>query len=124
MGAFNPLTGKNASVSVGGSSMNFDKWSFATSSILPDVTNFGSGGNQALTTGVRKVDVALEGPYDEGNMAIAYDTLYTLSCSWNGSINLTASGYVSDLNSTQDVKDAGRIKVTFKSSGAFSVAIV
>jgi hypothetical protein len=124
MAAFNPVAGVLAAVQIGSVSLSFDKWELDMDSPLPDVSNFNGLGFSQNTIGLVKGKVVLTGPYDQGNMPFVTNQMYNLVLYWNVSITLTCAARLQSIKATQDVRDAGRVSLTFESNGVFVAAIV
>ncbi len=122
--AFTPISGVLATVSVGLNTYAFSKWSFHASCKTPDVTNFTSLGYRTILTGIIEGQIEVSGPYNAGGEGWTVGNAYAIVVSWNGSITLGFTGILTDLKGDQDVEDAGKISLTFKSTGAFTPSIV
>lgn len=122
--AFNPLSGKNASVTIGMVTYAFDSWKATMSDGLPKVTNFTGGGKAQFVSGVQECEVTLSGPYDEGNQGFTLGTQYTLILGYTSMVNLTVPAILKKIEPDAKVEDAIRISLLFMVTGAFTAAII
>lgn len=123
MGAFNPISGKEGSVQVGTATYAFKKWELAMDTNLPVVNNFTSA-YQQLVSGVTSGTLTLEGPWDVSNMPLTTGNSYNFTLAVNNSVNLQVTAFVANITPSDDIDDAARVKVTAKTSGSFTAAIV
>jgi hypothetical protein len=116
----------NAWVSGGTISLtySFDKWSLTLKAILPEITNFTSGGYQALLSGIESGGLTVSGPYNQGNMAFTVGNSYLWVLGFTASIVINMPGLIESIAADDNVKENPKITVTVKSSGAFLAAIV
>lgn len=115
--------GKNGSVAVGGVDYPFGKWSDEMDGDDPEVTNFSSGGCYEDVEGIHRSTITLEGPYAPGSMPLVRGTVYTFTLRVSNSVTFTASARVKSIGPSQDVKDAARLRVVCRRTGAFTPAI-
>lgn len=90
----------------------------------PKVTNFTGQGFRQLVSGITEGTIAVEGPYDNTNMAFTSGSTYDLTLQWTSGVNLTGTGILATLEPSMDVEDAGRVKATFEVNGPFTPSIV
>lgn len=122
--AFEPVAGVLAAFKVGAESFAMDKWEAMYQANMVDVTNFTSEGFQNIVAGKVKGTVTVSGPYDSSGVdAWAVGDPYDVICSWNGTINLTLTGLLKSIKSTQDIDGAGRKELVFESDGVFTAEI-
>jgi hypothetical protein len=119
---FTPLPGKSASISIGGSTMNFSKVSFPMEVKLPEVSNWSSLA-RLFVAGLYNVKFQVEGPWDSGSMGIALGTTYTVVITWGTAVTTSVSAICEKIEIDQDVDDAARLKITFQSNGTFTASI-
>ena len=121
---FNALSGVTGSVKVGATAFAFSKWSCAMKMKLGDVSNFTGGGYEQYVPGLTGAKVTLEGPYDQGNMAFAVGTAFTLLLGFTATITLTVLAVCETIDVDVDIMaPADKVKLGFQSNGSFVAAI-
>lgn len=121
------ISGKQGSVRTvnsSGFSFSFDTWELSSNAKLPDITNFTSGGYQALLSGIIDGTVTVSGPYNSGNMAFTAGLTYVWVLCFTDAIYLTCTAIIQTLKADDKVADAPRINIVAKSTGSFSAGIV
>src|SRR5271166_4680908 len=101
--ADNFLSGKQGQVEIASTTYSFRSWKAPMEIANPDITNFTSGGFQAILNAITKATITLEGPYNEGNMAFTVGNSYTFVLGYTNSISLTVTAIVGKITPTVDV---------------------
>ena len=122
--ADNFIVGKSGSVKIGAVSYSFDKWKVSFHAVLPVITNFTSGGYQALLSGLVDGTVTISGPYNNTNMGFTVGTTYTWLLNLTDAVGLSVPAIIESLEPDDAVADSPRISITAKSTGSFTAAIL
>lgn len=121
--ADNYLSGTTGHVLLGATEYSFGKWRLDMETAVPKVTNFTSGGFQALVSGITKGTITLEGPYNQGNMPLTCGNSYSFVLKWTASVSITVTALITKLSIDDDAEAAPRVNVTAESNGTFTAAI-
>jgi hypothetical protein len=122
----NFISGSDAYASVGGSSMNFNRWSVDMEGGIKKFYAFGSAFQRTLE-GPNAATITLEGPYNQSNMAIAKNTVYALLLGWETSVEFSVSGRCESISFSTEISESGdpaTVRVVFASDGSFTAAAV
>lgn len=121
--ADNYISGKSGGVKVGATAYSFGKWKALMKMNLPSITNFTSGGAQALLDAIKRATITLVGPYNQGNMPFVVGTTYTWLLHFTDAINLSIPAKVESIDVDNDVETNPVITITAQSDGTFTAAI-
>jgi len=121
--AFNPLAGKDASVTVGMTTYNFKVTDVEMKSKLGDVTGYLSGGKRQFVDGPIDAKLTCRGSYDGGNMTFAVGSAYTLVVAYSLSINISIPTLCESIKLTADVENPDEVNIVFQSNGDFTASI-
>jgi hypothetical protein len=122
--AFNPLHGISASMKIGATAYAFDSFKFSPKNKLADVSNFTGGGYRQFIAGLTDGKVSCTGPYDEGSMAFAVGTSYTLLLIYTGAVEVSCPCICESIDADVKIDDTQKISITFQITGSFVGAIV
>lgn len=117
------LSGTSGFVKLGATDYAFGKWKIALRSGAPKVTNFTSGGYQEIVGGVIAGTITLNGPYNQGAMALAANTSYVFHLGMDTGVEFSLTARITNLEVDNDTEDAPRVTVTAESSGSFTASI-
>jgi hypothetical protein len=106
-----------------GRAYSFSTWDLTLNCSLPKITNFTSGGFQALLAGIVSGQISVKGPYNNTNMAFTVGNLYTWTLGFTTSVVINVPGLIESITSDDDVKEFPKISITAKSTGVFLAAI-
>ena len=122
--AFNPQSGISGSVTIGGTSYSFGKWTLAMKTNLIPVNRMGGGGFQEVVAGVSSAELTLDAlTYDAGNMPFATGSSYTFVLAYNLLLSTTVVIVIESIEATVDYDGAQPIKITGKTNGTFTSSI-
>src|SRR5262245_2130163 len=116
------ISGVLGSVSVGGVSYSFGKWKLSIRANRPKMNNFKSG-FQRVVGGLLSAALDVEGPWDVGAMPLTAGNMYTFQLGVSPSVFIVVN-VVIDLEPSNDVEDAPRLRVSGDSDGSFTYSVV
>lgn len=122
--ASNPQSGITGSVSIGGTSYAFGKWTLSMKANLMPVNNFTGGGYRQVVAGVKSADLTLEAlTYDQGNMPFVCGNQYTFILGYNALTSTTVTIMIESIEPTVDYDGLQPIKISGQSNGPFTPSI-
>ncbi len=122
---FNPLSGVQGSVQIGGFVYTFGKWDLTTETKGQLVNNFSSNGRQQVVPGVTSAELSLEAlTYDLGNMPLVTGSSYVMILGYDATHSFQAIFYVESINMTVDYDGLQSVKVKAKSNDITFLSLI
>ena len=103
---------------------SFGKWKAQLKGGTPKITNFTSGGFQALIAGISSATVSASGPYNSTNMALTLLTTYVWFLNFDTTYYIAVPAILNSIEADDDVEDAPRISISGESTGVFTVSLI
>lgn len=113
-----PLSGTTGYVIADGVTLSADKWDASLDQVAVNRANFTTAGEPSNSAGQRTGQISLEGPMEDGTVALVRGALVTFKLGLTDTLFVTVNARVTNFNPSNDSNDGPRFKVTAQQHGA------
>lgn len=117
------LPGKNASVLVGGVSINHEQWELNGDINLIPIPHFNAQGAQVTVPGFYKGTITLSGHHDVGGMPYTLGVNYIVTLRWSPLIFLSILATCKNFVPSVKADESPTLRVEFWSQGTWIVSV-